>query len=300
MTTQSITTSKNSSQTFDVQGHINSRAKQHSAADIYNRWYPGLATIELNISELCNRTCSFCPRHDPEVYPNQKLFMDLELVEKLTKELYLSKWSGDIHITGFGEPHTHPHLVEIVRILSKNDNLHVEITTNGDRIIDTHPELAMDLWGAGLNMLTVDCYDGPDQYNTRKTVLEVLGPNEPWRLRQHYDTGNTEELIQQYGFNNRSGIMGGEGRQGTCYLPFYKAFIDWNGSVNLCCNDWHREAGSFGNLWDQPFHDIWNGEKMRKTRAGLASGIRKGVCANCNIVGTKFGEASFELLTRQK
>ena len=35
-------------------------------------------------------------------------------------------------------------------------------------------------------------------------------PNK-WRLRKHYDTGNAEELIAEYGFNNRSGIMGGTG-----------------------------------------------------------------------------------------
>jgi len=282
--------------TFDVEKHIHSRALKHEAANIHSKVYPGLATIELNVTELCNRTCSFCPRHDPEVYPNQKLFMDLKLVEKLTDELISSDWKGDIHITGFGEPHTHPLLIDIVTILRRHQGLSIEITTNGDRIVDSHPELAMCLWDAGLDLLTVDCYDGEDQYNTRHTVLEVIGPHKKWRLRQHYDTGNTQELILQYGFNNRGGTMGGEGIQNACYLPFYKAFIDWNGSVNLCCNDWHREAGSFGNILDSSFSEIWTSERMNRVRASLGKGIRKGVCANCNIVGTKFSKASYEIL----
>ena len=34
---------------------------------------PGLLTIEINITELCNRICSFCPRANPDIYPNNNL-----------------------------------------------------------------------------------------------------------------------------------------------------------------------------------------------------------------------------------
>ena len=102
---------------FDVKGHIQSRQARHGNANIHSKHLPGLATIELNITELCNRTCSFCPRHDPEVYPNKKEFMELETVSSLTQQLIDTDWYGDIHITGFGEPHTHPQLKEIISIL---------------------------------------------------------------------------------------------------------------------------------------------------------------------------------------
>ena len=42
--------------------------------------------------------------------------------------------------------------------------------------------------------------------------------------------------------------MGGSGVQNKCYLPFYKTFIGWNGSMTIFCNDWHRETGEFGNI----------------------------------------------------
>ena len=32
-----------------------------------------ILTVELNTTELCNRTCVFCPRHDPEVFSNKSL-----------------------------------------------------------------------------------------------------------------------------------------------------------------------------------------------------------------------------------
>ena len=282
--------------TFDVDGHIASRQARHSSANIHSKHYPGLATIELNITELCNRTCSFCPRHDPEVYPNQKLFMDEYTVQKLALELSQSDWYGDVHITGFGEPHTHPHLLEIVQIL-RTAPVYIEITTNGDRLIDSDLNYTKELFRAGLDMLTVDCYDGEEQYKKRHSEMLFL-PGK-WRLRKHYDTGNAQELIAEYGFNNRGGIMGGTGIQNQCYLPFYKTMIDWNGDVVLCCNDWHRRAGNMGNILETSFAECWNSPKLTTIRAELAQGVRRGVCASCNIVGTKFGSDSYRILTQQ-
>jgi len=31
---------------------------------------PPLSLVEFNLTGLCNRTCEFCPRVDPEVFPN--------------------------------------------------------------------------------------------------------------------------------------------------------------------------------------------------------------------------------------
>ena len=35
--------------------------------------FPLFSFIELNINELCNRVCPFCPRANPEKYPNQNI-----------------------------------------------------------------------------------------------------------------------------------------------------------------------------------------------------------------------------------
>ena len=69
--------------------------------------------------------------------------------------------------------------------------------------------------------------------------------------------------------------------------------------MTLCCNDWHREAGNFGNIKEIGIASCWNSNKLKEIRRSLAQGVRKGVCANCDIVGTKFGEDSFMLLSRE-
>tara|TARA_B100000900_G_scaffold142372_1_gene120662 strand:+ start:576 stop:1430 length:855 start_codon:yes stop_codon:yes gene_type:complete len=280
---------------FDVKGHIKSREARHGNANIQSKDLPGLATIELNITELCNRTCSFCPRHDPEVYPNKKEFMELDTVSSLTQQLIATDWYGDIHITGFGEPHTHPKLNEIIAILRKA-NVYIEVTTNGDRLIDSDIDYAVKLFKSGLDLITVDCYDGDMQYKQRKNkMLDTFQDLYDWRLRNHYDDGNAQSLIEQYGFNNRAGTMGGSGIQNPCYLPFYKTMVDWNGDITLCCNDWHREAGNMGNILVDGFINCWNSDKLIWIRKQLAKGKRGGVCASCSIKGTKFGSESVEV-----
>ena len=44
---------------------------------------PMFSFIELNINEICNRVCPFCPRVDPEIYPNQNIHMSVDLAEKI-------------------------------------------------------------------------------------------------------------------------------------------------------------------------------------------------------------------------
>ena len=46
-----------------------------------------LVVIEINLTELCNRKCVFCPRVDPKVFPNRNLHMSLDLSKKIASNL---------------------------------------------------------------------------------------------------------------------------------------------------------------------------------------------------------------------
>ena len=184
MTTTLNNIENESATTFSISAHIDSRAKRHETADITNTDLLGLSTIELNVSELCNRKCSFCPRYDEDIYSNQKLFMATNTVRNLVKQLESTSWHGDIHITGFGEPHTHPKLLEIVGILNTYSKLFIEITSNGDRLIDKEMTYTQKLFDSGLDMLTIDCYDVDEQYTKRTEIMNIL-PTNKYRLRAH-------------------------------------------------------------------------------------------------------------------
>ena len=55
-----------------------------------------ILTVEVNTTELCNRTCVFCPRHDPEVFPNRNLHMTVKgantIAEHLEKHNTMEKY----------------------------------------------------------------------------------------------------------------------------------------------------------------------------------------------------------------
>ena len=57
-----------------------------------------ILTVEVNTTELCNRNCVFCPRHDPKVFPNRNLHMSPKGAEIISKELARNYYRGKISV----------------------------------------------------------------------------------------------------------------------------------------------------------------------------------------------------------
>ena len=92
-----------------------------------------ILTIELNTTELCNRTCIFCPRHDSEVYPNRNLNMSVEDAEVIAINLSNHDYKGKISYSGYSENFLNKKFIDIISVMRKHlpDNL-FECNTNGD------------------------------------------------------------------------------------------------------------------------------------------------------------------------
>lgn len=276
---------------FDPKDHIDFRNNRYFKIKKENPRLLGLTTIEINPTELCNRQCSFCPRYDSKLYPNRNLNMTKDTAALLVEQLKHSNFSGDIHITGFGEPTLNPNILDLIEIFSKD--FFTEMITNGDRLLNgklKHQQIS----DKGLKSLIVDCYDDERQYNEVCKIL--LDCEIPCRVREHYDTGE-EKLISLYNFNNRAGMLNKQSNSNPCYLPFYKTFVDWNGDVRICCNDWARKQPSFGNIHEKDFSDIWNNKEFMDVRHNLLHGKRHNLsaCKNCNINGMQQGKSSVEI-----
>lgn len=276
---------------FNSAEHIDFRNSRYFKIDKTNQKLLGLSTVEINPTELCNRTCSFCPRHDSAIYPNRNLNMTVETAALLKNQLIDAGFTGDIHITGFGEPLLNPVILNIIKVFSSN--FFTELITNGDRLLNnyyTHQQLS----NVGLQSLIIDCYDGTEQYLKVKDLLQSCSI--PYRIRNHHDTGESS-LIEIYNFNNRGGILSKvKSLQKACWLPFYKMFVDWNGDILLCCNDWSRNI-TIGNIYNKSIDKIWTSEQFIQIRKHLDLGNRSNVsaCANCSVNGTLQGSQSREL-----
>lgn len=253
-----------------------------------------LLSVEINCTELCNRTCVFCPRHDASVYPNQNLNMPVALAEKIADQLQSFDYQGKISFSGYGENLLNRDFAEIVAAVRARLNSNViECNTNGDRLT---PESAQRLYDAGLTNLYVNLYDGEHQRAEFESVLKNM-PADWYVFRKHWDPQDHGLIL-----NNRGGTMTwvpGEPHPGRpCYYTSYKMMIDWNGNVLFCSNDWARDH-IVGNVYHHHVKDIWLGEKMTEFRRRLGNGDRAfKPCNGCSVNGDLFGRPSFELLSK--
>ena len=77
-------------------------------------------------------------------------------------------------------------------------------------------------------------------------------------------------------FNFRKNIKQNRKRN-ICISPWEHVFISSSGNVSVCC-----ELGkSFGNLNDQSFESIWNGDELNEFRGKMAVGDYHDKCKTC-------------------
>jgi len=260
-----------------------------------------IMTVEVNTTELCNRTCVFCPRSNAEIYPNRNLHLTPELAGKIAGDLASFEFEGRVSFSGFGEPVLNKKFPDVIRSVRRElTNNQLDTNTNGDRLT---AEMVKNLFEAGLTFMYVNMYDGPEQRAEFEALFAEAGiPADQYRLRPHW--GGAEE---DYGLilNNRSGMvidpdLGlpviAEPMKHPCYYPFSRAMVDWNGDVLICSNDWGR-ACVVGNAKTEHFGDIWMSDGMLEVRRKLLTGDRAHKpCATCNVNGTLSGQFSFDLL----
>lgn len=258
-----------------------------------------LLTVEINTTELCNRKCVFCPRFDKDVYPNRNLNMTVETAELIGKNLSTNNYKGKISFSGFSENFINKKFVDIVAKLREYlpDSL-FECNTNGDFVTENY---AQRLYDAGLNLLYINLYDGIDQIEKFDKIMKPFN-REKYKYRAHYSQAD-------YGLNlnNRGGSITwlGMDEQSVeelegkpCHYPFYKMFVDWNGDVIFCSNDWQKEI-KVGNMTRQTLEEVWLGEKLNIERRRLIKGDRsKSPCNKCSVNGQLFGKPSFEILKK--
>jgi radical SAM protein with 4Fe4S-binding SPASM domain len=248
---------------------------------------PLFSWIDLNPTELCNRTCEFCPRVDSSLYPNQNLNISLELCKKINSELQELNYKGGVVLSGYGEPMLHPELLQMVKILGKN--IHLEMVTNGDKLTT---EIVQKLFESGLNMMVVSMYDGPHQIDEfEKIFKDAKIPENAYMLRDRWYA-----IEEDYGvkLTNRAGVAT-EGNQSEvelykpCYYPLYSIMLDWNGDVMLCVQDWNKKV-KMGNIASDSLLNVWKSSGFKKYRNMLKKGKRVlSPCSECNTNGTLHG-----------
>ena len=258
---------------------------------IYNG-VPLWSWLEINPTDFCNRSCSFCPHATPDKFPNLPLFMSAEVAQRMTAELIMLKYEGAVVLSGFGEPLLHSAIVELCRSFGRV-GCRFEIVTNGDRL---SKDLVQDLVAAGVNFFVISLYDHPDQVRVFREMFDSMGLDSThYLLRDRWHGPD-----KQYGLKltNRAGMVE-TGPQPPlrpdhpCHYPSYSMTVDWNGDVLLCMQDWSRRV-RFGNVHDKTLLDIWSSPPFMRRRRDLMRRRDKAPCNGCNADGMVHGKNHVE------
>ena len=161
---------------------------------------PLFSWIDINLTELCNRKCIFCPRVDPNEYPNQDLNMAPALLRRMADELLSLNYRGVVVFCGFGEPLLYPHLSEVIGYFGPE--IRIEIVTNGDRLTAKY---VGDLIKAGTDYMVISMYDGPHQIEHFQKMFRDAGYDDRYYLLR--DRWHTEEDNFGLKLTNRAGTV---------------------------------------------------------------------------------------------
>jgi radical SAM protein with 4Fe4S-binding SPASM domain len=81
----------------------------------------------------------------------------------------------------------------------------------------------------------------------------------------------------------------------VCEDPFAKMAINFNGTVSVCCVDWSHNT-VVGDLNNESFKEVWQGEKLKKFRILHLEGKRAKIkaCRNCDYIKDKEDYANID------
>jgi radical SAM protein with 4Fe4S-binding SPASM domain len=244
--------------------------------------------IELSIIDVCNKTCSFCPKSNPKIAPNTFQKMGKPLIKKLCRDLKKIKYKGSVVLCGYGEPMLHNDVYNICDQLSKVS--FVEVVTNGDTL---NHERIKRLYVSNVNKLLISMYEGSHQvkkFSEMREKAEV--PKDFVILRDRWHDEKKDyglKLTNRAGTVN-IGIQDKVEIKKKCYYPSYQMLIDWNGDVFLCPQDWHRKI-TMGNIMQESIYNIWTNKIIENYRKKLLCEDRSlSPCNLCNAEGTVLGK----------
>jgi len=223
-----------------------------------------------------------------------------------------------VEMANAGEPTLHPELPRFIRIAKEiSPHTQLQITTNGT-MLASGKWTYRQLFNAGINIVYVDTYAPREQHIALAKEsgfpwyeYHAKPPNAPGAWTYH---GPDFQLIvlmdppihwpesrKKFGrlgtfLNNLDWEAAKEfnmspvlqAPQRACNQPFRYVSVVWNGSYQLCCQDFMGETnGTFGGVQDglEGFEKFWFGMLMQRIRRELRAKNRSGIsqCARCNV-----------------
>lgn len=242
-----------------------------------------LRIVEVNLSNVCNLKCPFCPRSKDWPIKDPQ-YMSVDTARQLADQLRKFNFQGYICVAGFGEPMINPNAIEI---LKQFQQLNVVVVSNGTLRSKQDWEEISEF---AQIKISVHHWDQIDQYK------EKFAKTNAW-FRNH------DMVNPQMNTYNRAGALGnGKKLDRICHFPFYKVFVDTDGSYLRCEADWSRASATGHSIWNTDI-DLYFTEVMEKDRLLMVSNNHRqnlSSCTYCDIDGTMTGRKFVDYWIRSK
>ena len=266
-----------------------------------------LKFIEIEIFSYCNRKCWFCPNSFVD-RSTENHFMPEDQYLSILQQLKDINFSGEVAYSRYNEPLACRDVL-IKRVKQAREHLpnaKLRTNTNGDYVTKDYIQ---ELESIGFDELFIQQYLGNNEvYNHTKAKKKMLKKLEkldlPAKLlidindhKIEYDLSYKSMLVhiraRNFAYDGSSRgdavpIAMDYTRTQRCLKPFDSMYIDYNGSVMICCNlrsdiEGH-DIGLMGNVADDTIENIFNGEKYTPWREHhKEDGPKEGVCKTCKI-----------------
>ena len=273
--------------------------------------------VYLEISNLCNLNCSFCPGTKRPVGA-----MDAEHFVRLLDRL--APWTDYLYFHLMGEPLCHPELEQFLA-LAGGKGFHVILTTNGT-LLPRHQEMLLAAPGLHKVNVSLHAFEANDLSMSFSDYLDgcfAFGKAAEGKKLVVYrlwneggaDARNGEILQQLECFfpkpwaQQRRGVRLGEkiylergekfswpdlsamdgGNRVFCYGLKDQIGVLWDGTVVPCCLD-HEGDIPLGNLFEQELEEILKGDRAGAICRGFEQGIAaEELCRKCGFARSRFG-----------
>lgn len=241
-----------------------------------------LKVVQIQTIDYCNRSCWFCPNKDDARKTGSRMKWDV--FDRILTDLEEMKFKGRISLYLMNEPLIDKRLPDwIAEVRRRFPDNFLFLSTNGDFV---RRDKLMQLKGAGLDYLQVNCYDENDNCGGRNKKLaniikDLDGIDSYFKQRSWKGQDGRFAVILKrkppiQRFWNRGGNSDkvkclDERKIDVCFLPSTQIYINYLGQLILCCSDYYFQV-VMGDTTKDHLWDIWQNEKYQKYREKLSIG----------------------------
>ena len=261
----------------------------------------GLTTINIELTNRCNKKCWMCGRRKIEKENSEfNAFYDKEMNFSLLERIASEIPTGIVvQLHNNGEPLLYSRFKDAVLLF---DNQICNIVTNGKLLLEKKDEIIDVLDTMSISVFENDS-ESDEQYKIIKEFLIIKKDAKPYttlRLIGNVDKTRYEKLNTQIItriLHSPLGSFAYEKRNptipeiGICLDFLNHLAIDVNGNVSICVRFDPTGLGIIGNIKDKTLSGIWHDKKRLYWKHLHICGKRKDVplCNVCEFWGVPTG-----------